>query len=81
LIESERFAVTSRFPRSPYPKGWFQVGWSHELEPGEVKALQNFGEHLVMWRGEKLRDWAMQFYPEASHDFSDDGHLVQAEAK
>lgn len=43
--------MTSRFPRSPYPTGWFQVGWSHELEPGEVKALQNFGEHLVMWRG------------------------------
>jgi 3-ketosteroid 9alpha-monooxygenase subunit A len=44
--------MTSRFPRSPYPKGWFQVGWSHDLKKGEVKALKNFGENLVMWRGE-----------------------------
>jgi 3-ketosteroid 9alpha-monooxygenase subunit A len=43
--------MTSRFPRSPYPTGWFQVGWSHELAPGEVKPLQYFGQHLVIWRG------------------------------
>jgi phenylpropionate dioxygenase-like ring-hydroxylating dioxygenase large terminal subunit len=40
------------FPASSFPKGWFQVGWSHELQPGEVQALRYFGEHLVMWRGE-----------------------------
>jgi len=38
-------------PEYRYPRGWFQVGWSHELEPGEVKALKYFGEDLVLWRG------------------------------
>ena len=54
--------MTTRFPHSPYPKGWFQVGWSHEIEKGEVRALRNFGEHLVMWRGESGQVFVQDAY-------------------
>lgn len=36
---------------SSYPTGWFQVAWSAELEPGEVKPLRYFGQDLVLYRG------------------------------
>jgi phenylpropionate dioxygenase-like ring-hydroxylating dioxygenase large terminal subunit len=44
--------MTLRFPKTQYPVGWFQVGRSHEFEPGAVKAAQNFGENIVIWRSE-----------------------------
>jgi nitrite reductase/ring-hydroxylating ferredoxin subunit len=31
--------------------GWFQVGWSNELEPGDVLAKHYFGRDLVVYRG------------------------------
>jgi phenylpropionate dioxygenase-like ring-hydroxylating dioxygenase large terminal subunit len=37
-------------PGSRYPKGWFQVGWSSELAPGQVKPISYFGRELVLWR-------------------------------
>lgn len=40
------------FPFSSFPRGWFQIGFSHELKSGEVKAVEYFDEKLVMWRGE-----------------------------
>lgn len=41
-----------RFPLPRYPTGWFQVGWADDLAPGEVKPLQYFGQHLVLFRTE-----------------------------
>ena len=35
------------------PTGWFQIGWSGEIAPGEVKPLRYFGEDLVAYRGEE----------------------------
>ena len=34
----------------PIPNGWFQVSYSDELEPGEVKPIHYFGEDLVLFR-------------------------------
>jgi phenylpropionate dioxygenase-like ring-hydroxylating dioxygenase large terminal subunit len=34
----------------PIPTGWFCVAFSHELQPREVKPLEVFGQHLVMFR-------------------------------
>jgi 3-ketosteroid 9alpha-monooxygenase subunit A len=31
--------------------GWFQIGWSDELGPGEVLAKRYFGRDLVVYRG------------------------------
>jgi 3-ketosteroid 9alpha-monooxygenase subunit A len=35
--------------------GWFQVGWSGQLPPGECLPLRYFGTELVAWRGESGR--------------------------
>jgi 3-ketosteroid 9alpha-monooxygenase subunit A len=41
----------ARFPFG-LPKGWFQVGYSHELEVGQVVPLRYFNKDLVLFRGE-----------------------------
>lgn len=33
------------------PTGWFQIGWSAEFQPGDVRPLRYFGEDLVAYRG------------------------------
>jgi phenylpropionate dioxygenase-like ring-hydroxylating dioxygenase large terminal subunit len=33
------------------PTGWFQVAWSAELAPGEVRRMTYFDTDLVAWRG------------------------------
>lgn len=40
------------FPHKSMPTGWFQVGWSHNLQIGEVRPLRYFGKQQVMYRGE-----------------------------
>jgi 3-ketosteroid 9alpha-monooxygenase subunit A len=40
------------FPFAPFPTGWFQVAWGHEIAVGEVQALRYFGQDLVMFRSE-----------------------------
>lgn len=39
--------------RNRYPTGWFQVGWTAELAPGEVRPIHYFGRELVLWRSEE----------------------------
>lgn len=34
------------------PTGWFQVAWSGEIAPGEVKRLKYFDQEMVMYRGQ-----------------------------
>ena len=36
----------------PMPYGWYCLGYSAELPPGEVKPLHYFGENLVLFRTE-----------------------------
>ena len=43
---------TYRYPFPPFPDGWFQVGYSDELAPGQVVPLKYFGRELVLYRGE-----------------------------
>ncbi len=45
--------MTRRFPIPRYPTGWFQIAWSHELEPGAVKPIVSFGKDLVLFRTEE----------------------------
>ena len=44
--------MNARFFTPPIPNGWFQVAYSDEIKPGDVKALKYFGEDLVVWRSE-----------------------------
>lgn len=43
----------------PLPWGWFVVGLSHELAPGEVRPVRYFDRDLVLWRteGGEARLW------------------------
>ncbi len=42
--------MTSRFPLSSFPEGWFQVACSDGLAAGQVTALHYFGRDLVLFR-------------------------------
>lgn len=35
-----------------YPTGWFPIGWSADIEVGEVKPIHYFGREMVMFRTE-----------------------------
>ena len=35
-----------------YPRGWFVIGVSSELEVGEVKPIKYFGREMVLYRSE-----------------------------
>jgi phenylpropionate dioxygenase-like ring-hydroxylating dioxygenase large terminal subunit len=40
------------FPFPAFPNGWFCVGYSDELAPGDVRKLRYFGRDLVLFREE-----------------------------
>jgi phenylpropionate dioxygenase-like ring-hydroxylating dioxygenase large terminal subunit len=42
----------SRFPFAEYPKGWFQVAYSRDVDDSEVIPLHYFGTRLICYRGE-----------------------------
>lgn len=44
--------MSDRFFTPPIPNGWFQIAYSDEIAPGEVKPLKYFGRELVIWRTE-----------------------------
>jgi len=44
--------MNSRFPFSPYPSGWFRVGVSRDIKPGQIKPLRYFGRDLALFRAE-----------------------------
>ena len=44
--------MSNRFPYPAFPVGWFQVAYSDEIKPGEVKPLKYFGRDLVLFRTE-----------------------------
>jgi len=39
--------MTTRFPFSAFPSGWFRVGYSGELPPAKVKPLHYFGSRIM----------------------------------
>lgn len=42
----------TRIPLPPYPNGWFNICYSHEVAAGEVKAVRALGRDFVVFRGE-----------------------------
>jgi 3-ketosteroid 9alpha-monooxygenase subunit A len=45
--------MSQRFYTPPIPNGWFQIAYSDEIKPGDVKPLKYFGRDLVIWRTEE----------------------------
>ncbi len=41
-----------RFPDYPYPRGWYQIGYTSQLDNGEPLPVHYFGEDLVAFKGE-----------------------------
>lgn len=39
-------------PGNRYPTGWFQIGWSDDIAPGEVRTVHYFDQDIVLWRSE-----------------------------
>ncbi|MGV0646731.1 Rieske 2Fe-2S domain-containing protein [Mycolicibacterium sp. XJ2546] len=37
-------------PLSMKPTGWFQVAWSAEIQPGEVRRMKYFDREIIGWR-------------------------------
>jgi len=46
------------------PTGWFQIGWSDELRPGDVTPMRYFGQDLVAYRAESGRLVVLNAYCE-----------------
>ena len=44
--------VAQKGPFVGFPRGWFVVGFSDELKPGDIKSLKYFNETMMMYRGE-----------------------------
>ena len=40
------------YPYDVFPTGWFQIGWTDELDAGGVRGLRYFGVDLVLYRAE-----------------------------
>lgn len=49
-MHTSQIDMPNRFPFSDIPTGWFAVAASHEIAPGTVKPIHNFGTDLVLYR-------------------------------
>ncbi len=68
-----------RFSFSPYPTGWFCVGWSEEVAVGESKCIKYFGKDLVLFRTESGRACVADAYCPHLGAHLGDGGLVEGE--
>lgn len=54
--------------RAPVPTmkitGWFQIAWSAEIAPGEIRTMRYFNQELVAWRTASGKVFVMDAYCE-----------------
>ena len=48
--------------KSAFPRGWFVIGWSSDLGPGDVRPLHYFDRHFVLYRTESGDPVVMDAY-------------------
>ena len=51
-----------RFPFAPFPKGWFQVAYSTDVEPGAIIGMCYFGRRLICYRGDSGTPYVLDAY-------------------
>jgi 3-ketosteroid 9alpha-monooxygenase subunit A len=51
LADVKRLTADERGLPTEYPFGWYGIGYSDELEVGQVKSVRYFGKDLALWRG------------------------------
>lgn len=44
--------MTSRFPFTSFPRGWYVVGFSKDLAPGQLETVHYLGDDIVLFRTE-----------------------------
>jgi 3-ketosteroid 9alpha-monooxygenase subunit A len=49
-------------PFAGFARGWYQVAWTHELEPGDIKNVRYFGMDLIIYRGESGKIGMVEAY-------------------
>ncbi len=54
--------IEKRFPFDAYPKGWFQVAYSREVDTGQVIGLHYFGRRLICYRGDSGTAYVLDAY-------------------
>src|SRR6187551_1434598 len=54
--------INKRFPFAPFPKGWFQVAYSREVDTGQIIGLHYFGRRLICYRGEAGTPYVLDAY-------------------
>jgi 3-ketosteroid 9alpha-monooxygenase subunit A len=50
------------WPYTTFPTGWFQIEWSKELAPGQVKTLRYFDQDIVLYRTTSGQAVAVEAY-------------------
>jgi phenylpropionate dioxygenase-like ring-hydroxylating dioxygenase large terminal subunit len=69
--------LDKRFPFAPYPKGWFQIAYSREVEPGQIIGLHYFGRRLICYRGDSGTPYVLDAYcPHLGADIAVGGAVV-----
>jgi phenylpropionate dioxygenase-like ring-hydroxylating dioxygenase large terminal subunit len=54
--------IEKRFPFDAYPKGWFQVAYSGEVDAGQIVGLHYFGRRLICYRGDSGNPYVLDAY-------------------
>ncbi len=54
IVDKDHIQTGEELERCPFPVpyGWYNVHFSHEIQPGEIKIERYFGKEWVMFRGE-----------------------------
>jgi cholesterol 7-dehydrogenase len=61
----------------PYPTGWYKLMRAEELKVGDVKFMEFFGEHYVLFRGENGRAALLDAYcPHLGANLAASGRVV-----
>lgn len=64
----------------PYPSGWYAVGFSKELKPGEIKAISFMDKELVLYRTESGQAVVSDaFCPHLGAHFAKGGKIIGEE--
>ena len=70
--------IEKRFPFDAYPKGWFQVAYSREVDSGQVIGLHYFGRRLICYRGASGTPYVLDAYcPHLGADIAVGGTVIE----
>ena len=70
--------IEKRFPFDAYPKGWFQVAYSREVDAGQVIGLHYFGRRLICYRGDSGAAYVLDAYcPHLGADIAVGGTVIE----